>query len=292
MKAFPNSAIIDVPSDLAEELWQSSAPLPWRENKEYYNVSLQTGVYEYMRNNCGDRFNNLVAQMKQCLMSPPFSALVRGLKFDKGHRLFVSLNRAFGVLVAPPYDGHSPRSQLIHHIHPSTDLAITSDLRKQTERLHTDCADWSEPNNYVAMQCVRPDALGEGRSRQIDMYELQAALNEYADSNLVHYLYQEPVPWQLADYLGGGVVWHPIFTTKTLRWRRYTIDFALGNKGIKLSKSMITALDILEKVLTKTDRIIDFALEAGDFLILDNKRCLHARTPIVNPNTQRLMLRA
>ena len=165
MKAFPDSAIIEVSSELAEDLWQSAAHLPWRENKDYYDVALQTEVYGCIQRHCGDGFNNLVTQIKQCLTNPPFSVLVKGLKFDQGHRLFIALNRAFGFLVAPPYNKRSPRSQLIHHIHPSTDIAIASDFHKQTELLHTDCADWPEPNDYVVMQCVRPDALGGGRSR-------------------------------------------------------------------------------------------------------------------------------
>ncbi|MBE9069033.1 TauD/TfdA family dioxygenase [Leptolyngbya cf. ectocarpi LEGE 11479] len=292
MKPFPNSAIINVPVPLARQLFEVAEQLPWRSNQEYYDVACQTEVFNKLQEACGEGFQGLIAAIQDCLETPPFSALVKGLQFDQGHRLFVALNRAFGVLVATPYDHKSPRNQLIHYIHPSADLAIASDLHKQTERLHTDCADWPEPSKYISMQCVRPDSHGGGRSRQIDMYTLQQLLASCAEPGILDKLHQEHVPWQLAAYLGGGVVWRPILTKNSMCWRRYTIDFALANEGVELSKSMLATLNILDEVINYTDQIIDFALETGDFLILDNQRCLHARTPITNPDTQRLMLRA
>ena len=91
---------------------------------------------------------------------------------------------------------------------------------------------------------------------------------------------------------GGGVTWAPIINDDCIRWRRYTIDAALTGGDIELSEYMIKILDHLDALLIQNDHhVIDFLLASGDFLIMDNHRCLHSRSAISNPNTQRLMLR-
>lgn len=290
MQAFPQDAIVSVPSALALELLQAAESLPLRENREYYDFDLQIDVHDRIRSTCRDEFDGLVTTIKTRLARSPFSVVVKGLQFDSGYRLLVALNRAFGNLVARPYDPNTPRDQLIHHIQPSTD--ITASNQKQSELLHSDCADWPEPNDYLSMQCVRADALGGGRSRLIDLPMLKAALDECAEPEMIDRLYQEDVPWQIGHYLGGGVAWRRVLTPTSLRWRRYTIDFALAEANITLSDGMLAALDRFDYMLAHSDRVIDFWLEPEDYLIMDNKRCLHSRTPIDNPETQRLMLRS
>jgi len=103
----------------------------------------------------------------------------------------------------------------------------------------------------------------------------------------------EKVPWQLAPYCGGGVSWRPILTTQSICWRRYTIDMALDSTGATLSDDMLDALQSFEKLLSTTPHTLDFLMREGELLFSDNRRTIHARTPLANgTNSDRLMIRS
>lgn len=292
MRQLPDSANIVIPSDLASDLFAATEALPDYENRDFYEQDLQRQVYEHIRQSCRDGFHWVLAELQQRLRQTPFCAVVKGLQFDDGHYLLVALNRAFGTLVARPYDPITPRAQLIHHIQPGTDKTASSGTQKLSERLHTDGAERPVPFRYLSMQCVRPDAQGGGHSRLLDIDALRETVIEEGGLDLLRCLQEQPVPWKIGDYLGGGVTWLPVLKSGILRWRRYTIDDALANPEIKLPKEVIKALDMLGEIIASTDRVIDFFLEAQDCVMIDNWRCLHGRTPIPSASTDRLMLRA
>jgi hypothetical protein len=104
----------------------------------------------------------------------------------------------------------------------------------------------------------------------------------------------EKVPWQLAPYWGGGVSWRPILTNESICWRRYTIDMALDSAGATLSNDMLNVLQSFEELLSTTPHTLDFLMREGELLFSDNRRTIHARTPIANGgrNSNRLMIRS
>lgn len=297
MKKLPASSIISVPMAIASNLLRAAESLPKYANREFYKPELQLHVYREIRNACQDDFDELLLSMKTRIQDPPYSLLIRGLTFDSNYRLFVALNRAFGLMVARPYEENTPRAQLIHHIEPHTDKNTgggVNSLHKLTEKLHTDCADRPVPVRFVSMQCVHPDATGQGRSRVLDSIGFRAKMQEAPlDRDMISALEGQAVPWQIIDFLGGGVSWAPILKGDCIRWRRYTIDAALKGRNIELPEYMIKILDHVDALLIQNDHhVFDFLLASGDFLIMDNHRCLHSRSAINNSNTQRLMLRA
>ena len=139
----------------------------------------------------------------------PYCAVVRGLRFDEGNRLFVALNRAFGELVARPYE--EPRAQLVHYVQPATDIASARGGH-ESERLHTDTADWARPVELISMVCVRADPGGGGRSRVLDVDTIRNQVTDRLGLQTLELLESEPVPWQLAPYWGGGVTWRTVLT--------------------------------------------------------------------------------
>ena len=203
--------------------------------------------------------------------------------------MFVALNRAFGELVAPPYeyDG-KPRSQLVHYVEPGTDISGG----KQNERLHTDTADWETPVELISMTCVRADPGGGGRSRILDVDTARAEVRQRLGEETLELLETEPVPWQLAAYRGGGVTWRPVLGSRGLCWRRYTTDLALDSGEAELSEKVLTALDAFEEVISTSTRAVDFLMREGDLLFSDNTRTVHARTPITSGGSERLMIRS
>ncbi len=295
MTAFPEAATVDVTSALAADLLGAAERHPPALPADYYDTARQLRARDEIRVGCPDGFDRLVADIRTCLATPPFSALVRGLTYDDSHRVFVAICRSLGELISPPRDHNPRRAQLLHFIRPAEDLKAASG-QALTERLHTDAADWPEPAAVIAMICVRPDPMGLGRSRLLDVVSLRRAIEQELGPRALALLEQEPVPWQLADYLGGGIVQRPILTTETVRWRRYTTEFAL-RAGAPISPAIGELLDPVERVIEETPATLEFLLGAGDLFVMANRRCLHGRTTLTDPGaggaaSDRLMIRS
>lgn len=287
--SLPESATVKVEQSLARDLLDVAERLPRYDNKEFYSRGLQAQVYEALRAG-SDGFGALVAEIRAGLSRWPYCVLVQGLTFDEGNKVFVGLNRAFGELVARPYE--APRAQLVHYIQPATDIMSTRGGH-ESERLHTDTADWEPPVELISMVCVRADPAGGGHSRVLDVDSIRDEVNHQLGASTLDRLQTEAVPWQLADYCGGGVQWRTILTASSVCWRRYTIDMALDSTGATLSPEMLKALEDFEEVIARTPRTIDFLMREGELLFSDNRRTIHARTPISNgKNSDRLMIRS
>jgi len=287
---FPDTARMDVPPSLANAMLKRAERLPLYDNKEFYSTDLQALVHQSVREADPEGFDWLVGAINERVSRRPYCALVNGLCFDEGNRVFVAVNRAFGELVARPYE--KPRAQLVHYIQPATDI-VSSRGGHESERLHTDTADWKNPVKLISMVCVRADHKGGGRSRVLDVDSVRDEVNDRLGPAALEQLENEPVPWQLAPYLGGGVSWQTVLTRTSMRWRRYTINLALESEEVKLTGEMLTTLGAFEEVVAKTDRTIDFLMQEGEFLISDNTRTVHARTPITDGiASDRLMIRS
>lgn len=287
---FPETHRLHVPESLARELLLAAERLPLYDNKDFYSVELQQFVHDSIRESNREGFDGLVASIKERLRKRPYCALISGLRFDEGNRLFVAINRAFGELVARPYE--KPRAQLVHYIQPQTDMASTRGGR-ESERLHTDCADWETPVELISMVCVNADNAGGGRSRVLDLDTIRTDVADRLGPATLELFENEPAPWQLAPYHGGGVAWRPVLTEKAVCWRRYTIDLALNSEGASLSEKMLKALDGFEQVVTHSTGTVDFMMREGELLFSDNTRTIHARTPLADPaSSTRLMIRS
>ena len=290
MISFPDKARVQVEYTLARDLLRAAQSLPDYDNQEFYSPSLQASVLENVRAAAPTAFDALINNVKDRLAHWPYCALIRGLVFDSGNKVFVAVNRAFGELVARPYE--KPRAQLVHYIQPSTDL-LSARGGHESERLHTDTADWEPPVELISMVCVRADPDGGGRSRILDVDSIRSEVNERLGSATLEQLETEAVPWQLANYCGGGVQWRTILSESSICWRRYTIDLALDSTGVKLSEDMLSSLEHFEDVISTTPRTLDFLMREGELLFSDNRRTIHARTPIAaGPASDRLMIRS
>lgn len=290
MMPFPENSVVQASETLARDLLRAAESLPDYDNREFYWTSLQASVLEQVRAAAPADFDSLIAQIKDRIAQSPYCALIRGLVFDPGNKVFVAVNRAFGHLVARPYE--KPRAQLVHYIQPSTDI-VSARGGHESERLHTDTADWAPPVELISMVCVRADPEGGGRSRILDVDSIRNEVHERLGSATLQRLESEAVPWQLASYWGGGVQWRTILTESSVCWRRYTIDLALDSTGAKLSDEMLGALERFEDVVSTTPRTLDFLMREGELLFSDNRRTIHARTPIAaGPASDRLMIRS
>jgi hypothetical protein len=287
---FPDTARIEVSPTLADKLLSAARSLPPYENREFYSNELQESVLERVREACPEEFDWLTRSVRERVARRPYCALLQGLRFDEGNRLFVAINRAFGALVAPPYQ--KPRAQLVHYVQPSTDILSTRGGH-ESERLHTDTADWDEPVEIISMVCVRADRGGGGRSRILDVDAARDEVRNLLGDETLRLLETEPVPWRLAPYCGGGLKWRTVLAESGMCWRRYTINLALDSEGVKLPDELLASLDAFESVIARTPRTFDFLMREGELLFTDNTRTIHARTPIADGGaSDRLMIRS
>ena len=287
---FPDSAIINVPGAVASDLLRAAEELPLYENKNFYSIMLQSLVADTIHERCRNSFEWITGMIGEGVARWPYCVLIRGLRFDKGNRLFVALNRAFGPMVALPY--REPRAQLIHYIEPHTDK-ISARGGRETERLHTDAADWGKPIGFISMLCMRADPGGHGRSRLLDVDAIREEVRTQLGDDSLNLLQTQRVPWQIHVSWGGGLRWQTVLTESTVCWRRYTILLAIEEDGAELSREMRQLLDEFERVIEHSDRRIDFLLQEGELLFSDNTRGVHSRTPILDPETSdRLMIRS
>lgn len=286
----PLTGRIEIAPALAGELLKAAESLPLYDNKEFYSPALQTLVHDRVREACQDGFDGLVHLVKERIAQRPYCVLLHGLRFDEGNRLFVAINRAFGELVARPFE--KPRAQLVHYIQPATDIRSARG-GQETERLHTDTADWETPVELISMVCVRADRGGGGRSRILDVDTARDEVKSRLGTRMLEVLETEPVPWQLAAYCGGGLKWRTVLTESSMCWRRYTINLALESEGARLSEEMLAALDAFEDTIAASTRTVDFLMREGELLFSDNWRTVHARTPIKDgAASDRLMIRS
>jgi hypothetical protein len=290
MADFPREARVEISANVASSLVAAAERLPRYDNREFYSSELQGRVSEAVREGCPPAFDSIVSEIRERLARWPYCTIVSGLTFDEGNKVFVALNRAFGELVARPYE--KPRAQLVHYISPATDI-MSARGGHESERLHTDTADWNPPVELISMVCVRADPAGGGRSRVLDVDMIRNEVRDQLGDATLDLLDTEKVPWQLAPYCGGGVSWRPILTTESICWRRYTIDMALDSTGATLSAEMLDVLLRFEDLLANTPRTLDFLMREGELLFSDNHRTIHARTPISNgTQSERLMIRS
>ncbi|MEO8497380.1 MAG: TauD/TfdA family dioxygenase, partial [Planctomycetota bacterium] len=181
------------------------------------------------------------------------------------------------------------RAQLVHYIQPATDRPAANGGQYETEKLHTDTADWDPPVKLISMVCVRPDEAGGGRSRVLDVDTLRQEVRDRLGAETLRLLETEAVPWRLAPDRGGGLAWRPVLTESRICWRRYTIDLA----DVPLADEMSAALDACEKVINATPGTIEFLMRKGELLFMDNHRTIHSRTPIASGTaSDRLMIRS
>jgi len=289
MKPLPKSAQVHVNSAIAKELFNVSNKTPKYIDKQLRNVEIQSFIRSAIRSACKDGFDSIVAEIREKLDQIPYCVCLKGLKFDKNYSLYIALSTALGNAIEPY---NQPWSKLIHHLQPAIEWKGTI-LDTLNENLHTDGTNWLHPNDFTCLLCIRPDQYGGARSRILDRDSILNELRDKFGKKVVNILHNDPVPWRIADEITGGVVWLPVLTSSTVRWMRYTIDKAIEEGKLDpLPRRIREAVDAMDNVTAKSGNIIDFMLNAGELLIIDNKRSLHARSAYLDPrSSERLVLR-
>jgi len=75
-----------------------------------------------------------------------------------------------------------------------------------------------------------------------------------------------------------------------VRFLRSEMEYCIKEFHVNLEKTTIDALKTFENELIKIGKKTEFQVNKGDWLLIDNKRALHSRSP-TSPNSTRLLRR-
>ncbi len=153
-----------------------------------------------------------------------------------------------------------------------------------TERLHTDGADRLEPPRYTCLLCLQPDADGGGRSVLCDIAAFVAAAATIPGGTE---LIGSVLPWKLAAEDGGGI--HPAAPVDATAGRVRWLDPGVAIDQQALPPNRWGAITAVARAVEAAARrcAADVLLGPGRLLVIDNTRCLHARTPVAEPDGSR-----
>ena len=160
--------------------------------------------------------------------------------------------------------------------------------------LHTDRAD------YIGMLCIRPAIRG--------------GLSGYASGLTIHNIMLQECP-ELLSILYDGFYLHrfgeqlpgepivtreriPVFSVKdgvpSVIFIRGYIDLAVDEGHVELTRQELKALNYMDEVSKRQDVRIEFAMETGEMMFVNNCLIMHSRTEFedpVNPRLKRHLLR-
>jgi hypothetical protein len=217
------------------------------------------------------------ARIGEMVRREPYFAIVRGIPVAAPDTFFVALTSSIGEPIDPFKQSWS---RLIYRILPRNDVFVEGE-GVLNEHLHTDGTNWPAPNDLTCLLCERPDQNGGGRSRLLPIGRLLDHVRA-TDESLLDLLASTPVPWSIMESLGGGVRRALVLTEERIRWLRYTIDTAVAG-GAEIDQRVAAVLDTFEKLVDDCPSAFELELAAGDLLLVNNAKCMHARTPVSNP---------
>jgi hypothetical protein len=231
----------------------------------------------------GDVGQSILKYVDGRLRQAPHWALVRGLPSELAQTLLVGLTAALGDLCS------AASEEALREIRPATDIR-TPATGILNEFLHTDSPNWPNPNDLTCLFCVRPDQFGGGATRILSIENLFSALQRsHCGADALCFLQNTKVLWQAGPGFGMQIFEDFVFHDSKLRWLRMVIQEAIGGH---LEKTLRAALDEVERTIEGGSTCERFFMQSGDLLILDNRRCLHARTSTpFEEQSQRLVLR-
>jgi len=154
---------------------------------------------------------------------------------------------------------------------------------------HTDSQYLDHPEKYFGLFCIKPDKFGDGISQVVDGNSIIHNLSKSHGKSVIDEL-RKKYPFKLPSIftkddqeLEPEVIWAPILSNNQIRYRNDTLMGALALESITVPDTQLQALQSFEEVLQKSD-VINYSLEAGDVMFVNNHRMLHGRTAFQDVN--------
>lgn len=214
------------------------------------------------------------------LQQPPYCLLLKGPLPSEDPSSLIKFLRKTNVLtedIEPPS---------VTRIEVSSDSACAAGSFTRKSRTsqdlapHTDTSFRAVPHDLLAFQFVRVDSEG-GESVLVSINDVLSQLRPALEAGL-----------RKAAFPFGNSLW-PILVgygeRAEIRYNRDQIELSASRVGIDTS-NIKSLLDEFDAILGVESKRIQFRAEAGEILLINNKKCLHGRSSI-NPGSDRLLIR-
>jgi hypothetical protein len=224
-------------------------------------------------------WDGLISDVER-LLDGPGLALVRGLRFDPENRLAVGLTAAYS---RPSNYGHW-RNVLVYDLRPIQRPPGTPDFE---QFFHTGSQSHDRPHEVQVLQCVRPGSRGGGLSQLVAIDAVVAQLRATGQEQVVQTL-MRPYPHKRPAFMGELVLSAPIVKIDPgapgrylVRFQREVVFDGAAEAPAAFDEQMRAALERFEAAMLAPGLGLEYQLAADEYLTIDNRRLLHARTPVV-----------
>lgn len=158
---------------------------------------------------------------------------------------------------------------------------------------HTDSSYSANPEQYIALWCLKPAECGGGISQIVDGNILLASIG--AENERIPCVLRQPFPFRVPDVFrckgDPSYTWAPILSENgNWRYRRDTLLDGIRTCLLEDSTRLEAAVREVEAALgvMKTEKL---RLECGDLLLINNGRVLHSRTAFSDTSRHLLRIR-
>ncbi|KAM3073023.1 hypothetical protein ACMFMG_008741 [Clarireedia jacksonii] len=153
---------------------------------------------------------------------------------------------------------------------------------------HTDCSYENDPPRFFALQVIQPDRCGGGTLSVLNVNRLLALLSPFTREWLSRHEYKIIVPPEFVKKKGGLHIVGNLLAANTggyissLRFREDIIVPLSSNA----TKALAELKDILysNRVLEGQLHLPAESLPQGSIIMMDNRRWLHSRNEVKDPN--------
>jgi alpha-ketoglutarate-dependent taurine dioxygenase len=196
-----------------------------------------------------------------------------------------------------PHDG---RGVLIWDIksNPSSESLLKTFSEHNNEAtLHTDSQYSEYPEDYFALMCIKKASCGGGISYLLSLNSILLELkNTLKGRRAISVLGKEQFPFIVPSIFsksnnGESINYGFILKGNEIRFRIDTIEKALENSTVSMSKEMIEAFQYLKKKVTESKKVLEFHLEENDIVFINNKTMLHGRSSFTDMERHLLRIR-
>jgi hypothetical protein len=160
--------------------------------------------------------------------------------------------------------------------------------------VHTDSTFLREPHHYVGLCCIESGEDTGGETQVIRQDALTQELTRAFGEDALAALCEPCFPFFLRDpFYGTGVQLAPILEPSdagfNMRYRHDVMASLMAEFGAQCGENSRKALDAMAATAAAMPPALAAQLRPGDYLIFDNRKVLHGRTPI--PASSRRVLR-
>lgn len=174
---------------------------------------------------------------------------------------------------------------------PATFQSPQYQARSETMRefpWHTDCSYESSPPRFFALQVLRPDQRGGGTLSVLKVDKLLSLLSSSTKAALSRLEYRITVPPEFRKrddkpYITGNLLeTTPTGTFPGLRFREDIFTSLSTRAGVALEE--LKAVLLGPEADAETLHLTPECLPRGSIVLMDNRRWLHARNQVKDPN--------